>query len=98
MIVCMDLNKTDLLLYHLFAPGYPKRSRSLAVAVKHADVVATVDVKWTEEPLIFYGQVPQEERDIIKVRNDICGITALAGIVKGCGSLSAECWKELSRF
>ena len=68
------------------------------VAVKHADVVATVDVKWTEEPLIFYGQVPQEERDIIKVRNDICGITALAGIVKGCGGLSVECWKELSRF
>lgn len=85
-------------MYDLFAPRYAKRSPSLAVAVKHADIVATVDVKWTEEPLIFYGEVPQEERDIIEVRNDICGIAGLARIVEGCGGLSAECWKELSRF
>ena len=44
------------------------------------------------------GEVPQEERDIIEVRNDICGIAGLARIVEGCGGPSAECWKELSRF
>ena len=58
------LHKTDLLLYHFFAPLYAKWSRFLTIAVEHSDIAATVDLKWTEESLIFYGDVPQEERDL----------------------------------
>ena len=88
-------NKTDLLLNRLFTPRYTKWSHSLAIAVEHSD---TVDLKGTEESLIFYCDVPQEEGDIIKARNYIGSIAALAGVVQGCGGLLAECGKELSGF
>ena len=91
-------NKTDLLLNHLFTPRYAKWSRPLAIAVEHSDIVATVDLIGTEELLIFYCDVPQEEGDIIKARNYIGSIAALAGVVQGCGGLSAECGKELCGF
>lgn len=59
------------------------------IAVKHSDIVATVDLKWTEESLTFFGDVTQEEGDIIKARNDIGSIAALARVVQGCCGLSA---------
>lgn len=83
------LHKRDLLLYHLFAPRHAEWSRSLTIAVKHSDIVATVDLKWTEESLTFFGDVMQEEGDIIKARNDIGSIAALARVVQGCCGLSA---------
>ena len=94
----MIFNKTDLLLNYLFTPRYAKWSLSLAIAVEHSDIVARVDLKRTEESLIFYCDVPQEEGDIIKGRNYIGSIAALASVVQGCGGLSAECRKELSGF
>ena len=48
--------------------------------------------------MVFYGHVPQQERDIIYVRDDIGAVAALAGIVQWGGSPSAECREQLSRF
>ena len=73
-------------------------SGPLTIPVEHTHIVPTVDVKWTEYSLVFYGHVAQQERDIIYVRDDIVAVATLAGIVQWGGSPSAECREQLSRF
>lgn len=88
----------DLLLNQFFRPGYAEWACPLAISVKHSHIIPTVDVKGAQQSLVFNCDVPQQERDIIHVGDDIGGVAALARLVQWGWSPSAECRQQLSRF
>ena len=88
----------DLLLNQFFGPGYAEWACPLAISVKHSHIIPTVDVKGAQQSLVFNCDVPQQERDIIHVGDDIGGVAALARLVQWGWSPSAECRQDISQL